>query len=95
MPGVALTRASDHDFELVAKGVDKGRMLARLALLYGIALEDCAAVGDSDNDLGMLRVVGTPIAMGNASEHIKQVACRVSDSNAQEGVAKAILGCIP
>ena len=94
LPGVALTRASDHDFEVVANGVDKGNMLARLALLYGIGLQDCAAVGDSDNDLGMLRVVGTPIAMGNASEQVKQAACRVSDTNGQEGVAKAILGCI-
>lgn len=94
LPGVTLTRASDHDFEVVANGVDKGKMLARLALLYGIGLQDCAAVGDSDNDLGMLQVVGMPIAMGNASEHVKQAACRISDTNEQEGVAKAILECM-
>ena len=94
LDGVSLTSSSDHDFEVVAHGVDKGRTLARLALLYGIALQDCAAVGDSDNDLGMLRIVGTPIAMGNASEHVKEVACRMSASNEEEGVAKAILSCI-
>ena len=94
LPGVVLTSSNDHDFELVATGIDKGRTLARLALLYGIPLQDCAAVGDSDNDLGMLRVVGTPIAMGNASAHIKEMVCRVSASNAEDGVAQAILSCM-
>lgn len=94
LPGIDLTSSSDRDFELVAAGVSKGRMLALLALQYDIALEDCAAVGDSENDLAMLRVAGTPIAMGNAAQSVKEAACRIAPSNREDGVAWAIGSCL-
>lgn len=91
LAGVEYTRSNDHDFELVPAGVNKGRALALLALMYDLALEDCAAVGDSDNDLAMLRAVGYPVAMGNGAQSVKDVAKFVTDTNREEGVAKAIL----
>ena len=94
LEGVELTRSNDRDFELIPKDMDKGHALAELARRYGISLADCAAVGDSDNDLGMLRVVGHPIAMGNAKDSIKAMACRVVGDNAHDGVAEAILSCL-
>lgn len=94
LPGVALTTSSSHDVELVAAGTDKGKALALIAQRYGVPLEDCAAVGDSANDLEVLRAVGTPIVMGNAPEKVKAVAARVAPSNAKEGVAWAILSCL-
>lgn len=51
-------------------------------------------MGDSDNDLSMLKAVGTPIAMGNASQAVKEAAARVAPSNDQEGVAWAIRSCL-
>lgn len=95
LPGVVLTSSNDHDFEAVAAGVDKGRCLALLATLYGVPLSDCAAVGDSENDLPMLRAVGVPIAMGNASQAVKEIAVRTASSNREDGVAQAILSCLP
>jgi hypothetical protein len=65
-----------------------------LATMYDVPLSDCAAIGDSDNDLAMLRVVGSPIAMGNASQKVKEAAARVTASNEEDGVAKAILNCL-
>ena len=92
--GVFLTTSSPHDFELVAAGVDKGRALALIAAQYGIPLDQCAAVGDSANDLEVLRAVGTPIVMGNAPENVKAAAARVAPSNTEEGVAWAIRSCL-
>ena len=94
LPGLQLTSSNNHDFELVSKGVDKGRALALLSMMYGIPLCDCAGVGDSDNDLAMLQAVGTPIAMGNAAPAVKAAACRIAPSNAEDGVAQAILSCL-
>jgi len=94
LEGVELTRSNDQDFELIPKDMDKGHALAELARRYGISLADCAAVGDSDNDLGMLRVVGTPIAMGNAKDEVKALAVRVVGDNNHDGVAEAILSCL-
>ena len=68
--------------------------LCLLAREWGIAPAEIAAVGDSDNDLAMLRAVGCPVAMGNASREVKEAADFVTASNDQEGAAKAILRLI-
>lgn len=94
LPGVNLTATSDLEFELVADGVHKGRALALLAMLYGVPLAQCAAVGDSPNDLGMLQAVGLPIAMGNAPDQVKAAARYVTGHNGQDGAAQAILHCL-
>ena len=94
LPGVQLTAANAHDFELVAAGVDKGAALARIARHYNIPLEACAAVGDSENDLPMLAAAGLGVAMGNAAPQVKS-ACRLTvSSNGEEGAAQAILSCL-
>ncbi len=90
LEGVELTSSNNHDFELVPKGVNKGRTLALLTLLLGIPLDQCAGVGDSENDLAMLQAVGCPIAMGNGCELVKLAACHIAPDNAHEGVAQAI-----
>ena len=92
--GVFLTTSSSHDFELVAAGVNKARALAFIAARYGVSLEDCAAVGDSENDLEVLRAVGLPIAMSNAPENVKAAAARIAPPNGEEGVAWAVLSCL-
>ena len=92
--GVFLTTSSDHDFELVSTGVNKARSLALIATLYGIPLEQCAAVGDSANDLEALQAVGLPIAMGNAPQRVRDAAVRVAPSNGEDGAAWAVLSCL-
>lgn len=94
LEGLTLTSSGPRDFEVVGAGVDKGRALALIATLYGIPLEQCAAVGDSDNDLAALRAVGVPIAMGNASPAVQAAALRVAPSNRENGSAWAVLSCL-
>lgn len=94
LPGVELTFSNPHDFEVVAAGVDKGLSLALLAEAYGVSLEQCAAVGDSDNDLAALRAAGLSIAMENAPREVRDAADRVAPSNGEEGAARAILSCL-
>ena len=94
LPDVTLTSSNSHDFELTAGGADKGNALAVIARRYGIGLDQCAAVGDSENDRSAFEVVGLPIAMGNATRSVKDAAVRVAPSHAQEGAAWAILSCL-
>lgn len=91
LPGLELTRSNGHDFELVPAGAGKGRALALMGVLYSLALDECAAVGDSENDLSMLRAVGYPVAMGNACQAVKDAAKFVTGTNAEDGAAAAIL----
>ena len=48
------------------------------------------AFGDYDNDIGMLKASGYGIAMGNGLDSVKRVARFVTDTNTNDGVAKAI-----
>ena len=48
------------------------------------------AIGDSNNDLDMIKYAGFGVAMGNAFETVKAVADVVTDSNEESGVATAI-----
>ena len=90
LPGLTLTRSGRDNFEVLAHGVDKGRALRLLGEEWGISPEETAAIGDSDNDLAMLRAVGCPVAMGNAPDGVKAVCAMVTDSNDRDGAAKAI-----
>ncbi len=48
------------------------------------------AIGDGENDIEMLSMVGWGVAMANATECTKAVADAVTSSNNEDGVAKAI-----
>ena len=62
----------------------------QLAQLLDIAPEETMAIGDSNNDLPMLKAAGRSVAMGNAGPDIKAAAdYETADCNA-DGVAKAI-----
>ena len=58
--------------------------------LSNIDRDEIMACGDGDNDLEMLKAVGFGVAMGNAEESVKAVADYVTDTNEEEGVAKAV-----
>lgn len=94
LEGVALTTSSSHDVELLPAQADKGRALTLIAAQYGLTPDQCAAVGDSENDLPALRSAGLPIAMGNAPEHVKAATACVAPSNTEEGAAWAVLHCL-
>lgn len=65
----------------------------------GITPANVAAIGDSDNDAGMLALAGFGIAMRNATPPSLAAARHVTDSNAAAGVVPAIcetiLGGVP
>jgi len=47
-------------------GVGKGSAVTRVAAEYGVPLSRVMMVGDGHNDVTAMRVVGHPVAMGNA-----------------------------
>lgn len=79
-----------HNIEINRRGVNKGQSLRWLAKTLGLTMENVVAIGDSDNDLTMLRAAGLGIAMGNAAQNIRLTADAVTASNAECGVAQAI-----
>jgi Cof subfamily protein (haloacid dehalogenase superfamily) len=68
----------------------KQRSLARLCADFQIASERVLAIGDSRNDVPMLRWAGMGIAMGNALAEVRQSVRHVTATNDEDGVALAI-----
>ncbi|HET9837801.1 MAG TPA: Cof-type HAD-IIB family hydrolase [Candidatus Angelobacter sp.] len=76
--------------DILNRGCSKGHTLRRWAEAHGIAREQVMAIGDNFNDLEMLEFAGLAYVMGNASEELKQSGWRVTASNAENGVARAL-----
>jgi Cof subfamily protein (haloacid dehalogenase superfamily) len=69
---------------------DKGRALAAAAEHLGLELAAVAAVGDAHNDLSMLGVAGTAIAMGQADDEVRAAAHLIVPDVDAHGVAVAL-----
>ena len=76
--------------DILNHGCSKGHALRRWAEKHGIRREQVMAIGDNFNDLEMLEFAGVAVVMGNASQELKQSGWKVTLSNAESGVAKAI-----
>ncbi|MBQ9006009.1 MAG: HAD family phosphatase [Atopobiaceae bacterium] len=76
--------------ECTALGVNKSVGLRALAERLGIAMEEIVAVGDGGNDLAMLKSVGMPVAMGNASREVCDVARLIVADNDHDGIVELI-----
>ncbi|MDQ2908605.1 MAG: Cof-type HAD-IIB family hydrolase [Candidatus Eremiobacteraeota bacterium] len=68
----------------------KKNALQRLCADFQIVAENVLAIGDSRNDVPMLRWAGLGVAMGNAQSEVKQSVRYVTASNDADGVAVAI-----
>ena len=90
VPGIEITGALPMNLEINAAGVNKGKAMIELGKLLGIPREEIMAFGDGNNDLKMLKEVGTGVAMENAIPSVKEAAEYVTLSNDEEGVAKFI-----
>ena len=76
--------------DFTVKGVDKGSGIARMGKMLGVEPSEMACVGDSYNDLPMLRACGLPIAMGGAPGEIQQAAEFTAPAVEDDGLAHAI-----
>ena len=76
--------------EFTKAGVDKGVALHKLAQILNIAADETMAVGDTENDMAIVKAAHIGVAMGNATDELKAQADYVTDTNENDGVAKAI-----
>lgn len=76
--------------EFVPRGNSKAASMARILDALGCPIEQTAAIGDSANDIPMLRAAGVGIAMGNAVPQAKDCADFVTDSVLDDGIYHAL-----
>lgn len=87
---VYMTRSLPYYLEMLNPKVNKARGLQEVAAWQGITPEEIMAIGDSYNDIQMLRYAGLAVAMGNAPAAVREEADYVTASNNEGGVARAL-----
>lgn len=84
---------SEHSlFEILPKGVHKGVSIDKMVEYLGVDRAKTVAVGDYDNDVGMLKSAGLGIAVANASKAALDAADVVTVSNEEHAIAEVIYG---
>ena len=69
------------------KSANKGHAAQKASEFFGIPLAQMIAFGDDENDIDMIKIVGTGVAMGNAIPSLKEVANYVTETNDNNGIA--------
>lgn len=85
-----ITNSSPTNIEVNPVGVNKAAALRKVSSWLELSMDEIMAVGDSMNDLAMIREAGFGVAMGNAQDVVKQEANYVTGSNKEDGVAQVI-----
>ncbi len=71
--------------ETMSREAGKGKCAEYIKQITGA--EICIAMGDFENDCGMLRAADIGIAVGNAPDNVKECAALVTVSNSENAVA--------
>ncbi len=92
MVGIQATavRSQTYYLDVTPPGHDKGTFVESIARRLGISTDAVATIGDMQNDLAMFAKSGISFAMGNATDDVKQRATHVTDTNGNDGFAKAM-----
>lgn len=85
-----VVRSTSRFCEFSNPEATKGNAVRFLADMWGIKKEEIMACGDQDNDIEMLLAAGTKIAMGNATQELKNIADFITDTVDNDGVVKAV-----
>ncbi|MEI6100367.1 MAG: HAD hydrolase family protein [Eubacteriales bacterium] len=85
-----VVRGERLHYELTRKGANKAAALEFVSDMLGVDMQNVLAIGDSTNDLEMIRSAGIGVAMGNPMHELLAVADDVTLPIEQHGVAHAI-----
>ena len=87
---VSAARSQPYYLDVTHPEANKGAVVAYLAEHYGISPREIATIGDMPNDVLMFKPSGMSIAMGQASQEVRDAATHVTDGYEDEGFAKAV-----
>jgi Cof subfamily protein (haloacid dehalogenase superfamily) len=76
--------------EVLAPGAGKGAGVKTLLKDLKISHEHVMAIGDAENDIEMLKLAGSGVAMGQSEKAVKDAADHVTGTNDEDGAAQAI-----
>ena len=88
---VTITSSSGDFAEITDKRINKATGIQQILKTYGAEMEEAVGIGDSGNDIEMIRACGVGIAMGNAFPEVKEAADWVTTHIDEDGLRNAFL----
>ena len=88
--GLAISSSFNDNIEITDINAQKGIILEKVITKMGIDKKDVVILGDSFNDYSMFEIFKESVAMKNAIPEVKKIAKYITDTNDNQGVAKAI-----
>lgn len=89
-PHVKTTRWHPEFLDVIPTSGGKDQGMEAILNFLGIPLEQSMAFGDGENDLSMLRHAGIGVAMGTASQEVRQGADYVTGTVDEDGIVTAL-----
>lgn len=80
--------------DLTSRGVSKATGLLDVCNRYACLLDEVAAIGDSEGDMGVLEVVGLPMCPANASPPVKELVARKRGYISSYRTTKGLADCM-
>ena len=81
--------------DIAPEGISKASALADVAAELGVPQAEVLAIGDGRNDIEMLRWAGRGVAMGQAPLEVQEAADDVTETVANDGVARELSRWFP
>lgn len=85
-----ITTSSPTYLEIMNSRVSKGRALKFLSEILDIPISDIAGLGDSFNDLELIRDAGLGITFNNSPQELKEVADYITKQDSPEGFREVV-----
>ncbi|SVA92467.1 uncharacterized protein METZ01_LOCUS145321 [marine metagenome] len=81
---------SGYGYHINSKGVNKGSGFLEAIKILDVDLNDVIAIGDSETDIPLFKIVENSIAVSNSTENLKKIAKIVTTKKSGEGVLEGL-----
>lgn len=89
-PEIRIYKSKNTYLEIMSMKASKSDAVHMLEGFFGIKKDEIIAFGDGHNDIDMIEYAGLGVAMGNASDEVKEAANEVTDINDKEGLRRIL-----
>ena len=81
---------SGYAYHINSKGIDKGSGFLESLKILEVDMNDAIAIGDSETDVPLFKVIKNSIAVSNSTENLKKLAKIITTKKSGEGVLEGL-----
>ena len=81
---------SGYAYHINSKGIDKGSGFLEALKILDVDMNDAIAIGDSETDIPLFKIIKNNIAVSNSTENLKKLAKIITTKKSGEGVLEGL-----